>query len=355
MTKLRLGVIGAGSWTVASHLPNLSRRHDEVEFVSVCRKGKGELEKIRNDWGFVHASEDYREVLDAGLDVCVVGSPPALHHEHAKAAIEAGAHVLVEKPFTVEPSDAWDLVAAATRLQRHLVVSYGWNYLPMIREARKLMQSPGIGDPEIVGIVMASQCRELLSGISPSYPGSAEEIIPEPATYSDPAVAGGGYGQAQLTHALGLALWLTGMRGEQVFALTSAPDNAPVELHDAFSIRYHGGAIGTMYGGSCHLGAGGLRDQLEVRAIGSEGQLHVDLERALVWLYRSEDEEQQLTLDPHAGVYHCDGPPETLVDLALGRDVENCSPGELGARTVEILAAGYRSAASGQIEPVETA
>ena len=39
MSKLRLGVIGAGSWAVASHLPNFARRHDEVEFVGVCRKG----------------------------------------------------------------------------------------------------------------------------------------------------------------------------------------------------------------------------------------------------------------------------------------------------------------------------
>jgi len=41
-----------------------------------------------------------------------------------------------------------------------------------------------------------------------------------------------------------------------------------------------------------------------------------------------------------------------LVDLALGKEVENCSPGELGARTVEILDAAYRSAASGQLEHV---
>ena len=94
-----------------------------------------------------------------------------------------------------------------------------------------------------------------------------------------PALSGGGYGQAQLSHALGLALWLTGLRGEEVFALMSAPLDAPVELHDAISIRYGNGAIGTLSGGSAHLGAGGNKHQLEVRAIGSDGQLHVDVER----------------------------------------------------------------------------
>src|SRR5439155_19942048 len=83
--KLRLGVIGAGSWAVASHLPNFARRRDEVEFVAVARKGDELLRKIRDDWGFAVASEDYRDVVAAGIDVCLVSSPTAFHHEHAKA------------------------------------------------------------------------------------------------------------------------------------------------------------------------------------------------------------------------------------------------------------------------------
>jgi hypothetical protein len=57
-------------------------------------------------------------------------------------------------------------------------------------------------------------------------------------------------------------------------------------------------------------------------------------------------------VQPGDGVYDCDGPPHALVDLALGKDVPNLSPGELGARTVEILDAAYRSARSGRLESV---
>jgi hypothetical protein len=60
----------------------------------------------------------------------------------------------------------------------------------------------------------------------------------------------------------------------------------------------------------------------------------------------------RLDLEPDAGVYDCVGPIDALVDLALGRDVENRSPIELGARTVEILDAAYRSARSGAVEAV---
>ena len=96
--KLRLGVIGAGSWAVASHLPNLTHRRDEVEFVAVSRLGGELLHSIKQTFGFRVASEDYRDVIEAGIDICVVSSPTALHYEHAKAALEAGASVLVEKP-----------------------------------------------------------------------------------------------------------------------------------------------------------------------------------------------------------------------------------------------------------------
>lgn len=352
MSKLRLGVIGAGSWAISSHLPNFAKRGEEVEFVGVCRKGPELLEKTKQDWGFAVASEDYHDVIDAGMDICLVASPHGLHYEHAKAALEAGAHVLCEKPFTVEPSHAWELVELAERNGRHLVLSYGWNYLPQMRETKRLMDEYGIGSVEQSSLQMASVCRELLANLG-DYPGAAPESIPEQATWTDPK-NGGGYAQAQLSHALGVSLWLTGLRGADAFALMTSVLGATVEHHDAVVVRYEGGSIGTMSGGSCHLGSGGNRHQLEFRAIGSEGQLMIDLERDEFWLFRADGTEFRPALEPDALLYDCDGPPNTLVDLALGKAVENCSPGELGARAVEIVDAAYRSARSGKLEPIRS-
>src|SRR5436853_1440976 len=137
MAKLRLGVIGAGSWAVASHLPNFAQRRDEVEFVAVARKGPELLQKIKDDFGFETASEDYRDVIDAGIDICLVASPTALHHEHAKAALEAGAHVLVEKPVTIDPREAWDLVETADRKGLHQIRRLGWHLLPLLQDANR--------------------------------------------------------------------------------------------------------------------------------------------------------------------------------------------------------------------------
>jgi predicted dehydrogenase len=345
-------VIGAGSWAVASHLPNFAARKDDVEFVGVSRKGTDLLHKIRDDFGFAVASEDYRDVLAEGLDICLVASPTGLHHEHAKAAMESGAHVLVEKPFTIAPADAWDLVDTAERTGRHLVVAFGWNYKPMVRDFKALVDEHGIGDVEHMTIQMASVTRELLSNTG-AYPDASPEAVPEQRTWTDPAVSGGGYGQAQLSHALGLALWITGLRGEAAFALMSDALGAPVELHDAISVRYRGGAIGTLAGGSCHTGANENKHQLEFRAFGSAGQMHLDVEREIAWLWTDGGEvDVRLPVSEGDGAYDCDGPPHTLVDLALGRSGENHSPGELAARTVELLDAAYRSARSGRLERV---
>ena len=190
MAKLRLGIIGAGSWAVASHLPNLARRADDVEFVGVARKDTDLLHTISERYGFAVASEDYREVIDAGIDIALVASPSGLHHEHTRAALEAGAHVLVEKPVTIDPADAWDLVDLARSRDRHLVVAFGWNYRPMVVEAKRIMDEHGIGEIEQLTIQMASTTRELLSNTG-AYPAADPEAVPEPATWTDPALSGG--------------------------------------------------------------------------------------------------------------------------------------------------------------------
>lgn len=347
MSPIRVGVIGAGSWAVASHLPNLAK-HADVEFVGVSRKGPELLEKIKEEYGFQVASEDYRDVLAAGIDVAIVASPSGFHAEHALAALESGAHVMCEKPVTIDPESAWMLAKRADELGKAFVVSFGWNYKPMVQKAKALLDAGGIGRLEQMSVHMSSATRELLSNTG-DYPGASPEAVPEQRTWTDPRLSGGGYGQAQLTHALGLAFWLTGARAASGFASMSAPLGAPVELHDAIVYNYDGGGIGVLSGGSAHLGVYNNKHALEVRAIGSEGQFLVDVQREAVWLFRG-GEEQILEFEPGDGTYDCIGPIDTVLEAARGGSYINQSPAELGARVVEALDIAYRSAASGQLE-----
>jgi predicted dehydrogenase len=356
MAKLRVGLIGAGSWTVASHLPNLVRRRDrgELELTVVSRRNEVLLERIRDRFGIAKATTDWRAVLAEEPDIVIVGSPPGQHHEHAKAALEAGAHVMCEKPFTIDPADAWDLDDTAKRTGRQLFVAYGWNYRPMLMEAYRLMhEDGGIGEIEHVSMHMDSQTRELLSETG-AYPLADPEMVPQVETWSRHETSGGGYGQAQLTHLLGLALWVTDLRGESVFALMSAPMGAKVELHDAVTLRFTNGAIGTMSGASSHVGTVRERQAVGLRVLGAKGMFHLELRDDMLWRFRAPDDEVRLELEPGAGAYDCVGPIDAVVDAGLGRRPANNSPAELGARTVEILHAAYRSAKSGVLEQVAT-
>jgi len=345
--KLRLGVIGAGSWALAAHLPALAARADVVEFAGVCRKGGAALARIAGQYGFEVASEDYRDVIAAGPDICVVASPAAFHYEHASAALAAGAHVLCEKPMTIDPDQAWELAGRAREARLTLLISFGWNYKPIVRQAARLVSEHGIGRLEQMSITMSSPTRELLSNTG-SYPDADPQTVPEQATWTDPALSGGGYGQAQLSHALALALRLVPDRVAAAYAMMTP--GAPVELHDAVCLRLDGGGIATLSGGSSHTGAGGNKHALQVRAVGSEGQLLVDVEREEVWLYRPDGTDIRLPVRPGDGAYDASGPANALVDAGLGKLDDNPASGDLGARTVEALALAYRSARTGNLE-----
>lgn len=349
MSRLRLGVIGAGSWASVAHLPSLAAMGDEVEFVAVSRHGDRALAAVKERFGFQVASTDYRDVLDAGVDIVVVASPTAFHAEHTIAALEAGAHVLCEKPFTIFSADAWNTVRTAERMDRHLLLSFGWNYAPMIRRTVDLLAGGGIGTVEYFSLTMSSQTRELLTD-SGSYPDSSPTSAPEPATWTDPTLSGGGYGQAQLSHALALALSLTGARVEGAFALMSGTPESRVELHDAFSFQLVGGGIASVGGASSFTGADGNKHHLSLEAVGDQGQLLVDVFRERVSLFRSDVGQVDLDVRSGDGSYDATLAAKCLVDLAIGRTSDNPAPGELGARTVEALELGYRSATSGQFE-----
>ncbi|MGV8858172.1 Gfo/Idh/MocA family protein [Rhodoglobus sp.] len=344
MKKIRVSVIGAGSWALAAHLPALKSR-DDVELVGVCRSNLDAAERIRDTFGFEFASADYRDVLTPGVDAVIVASPSSLHHEHAAAALRSGAHVLCEKPMTIASAEAWDLVEIAREHDRELLIAFGWNFMAMIRNAKEMIARVGIGTLEHVTVHMSSSTRELLSGTG-SYPDSAPDSVPQTATWTDPLVSGGGYGQAQLSHALGLTLALFPDRIVAASAQMFGAATTPVELHDAAVLNFESGAIGVLSGASAHAGAWKDKHDLQVRAVGSEGQAMVDVLREEAWIYRPDSGEHRLDLSPGDGAYQAEGPANALIEIALGRG-DNPAPGTLGALTAEALELVYRSAAQG--------
>ena len=143
--RARIGVIGAGWWAAANHLPVLKAMPD-ADVVAVSRLGQAELERVRAAFDVERAFEDYSTMLgEVAMDGVVVASPHVLHHQHGVAALAKGCHVLVEKPLATSAADARDLLARAQAAGREIVVPYGWNFKPWTEEARRLVAAGAIG------------------------------------------------------------------------------------------------------------------------------------------------------------------------------------------------------------------
>ncbi len=349
--RLRLGVIGAGAWAAFAHIPGFLR-HPEVEPWIVNRRDPEALADLQRRFGFVHATTDWHEVIDAKPDIVTITGPVALRAEQARAALEAGIDVLAEKPFTVDPADAWAIDALARERGRHVVLCYAWNEMGISAHARRLIHGPdGIGEVEQVSIEMSTIVRDLLTE-GATYLGDADVPLPRGETWSDPAVSGGGYGQGQLTHAIGLLLYLVpDLRASQVAAFTSSPGSR-VELHDVLAVRFTDGVIGSIGGASLPPGAFGNEHQLVIRVTGSDGQVMLDMAARRVTRSKRDGDDVTVELSDDDILWSFDRVTDRLVDLALGRATDNPSPAALGAKVVEILDGMYRSAASGRIETV---
>jgi predicted dehydrogenase len=253
---------------------------------------------------------------------------------------------MVEKPMTTKASKAWELVDLAKRGQRHLLVPYGWNYKPFVARAAALVREGAIGEIEFVMCHMASPIRDLLGG-GRFAAADAAFVRPDPRTWADPVVAGGGYGHSQLSHSTGMLFYLTPLRAEAVFALMSN-SGAAVEINDAITVRFANGAIGTVSGTAAV--PDGQKYQVDLRLFGREGMLLVDVERERLELRHRSGPDVVVDVPSGDGDYTCEGPPNRFVDLILGRTSTNNSDGEMAARSVELLDAAYRSAQSGMLE-----
>lgn len=341
--KARLGFIGAGWWATTNHMPLLAARSD-VEMVAVCGLDAAVLARVQRHFGFTHATPDVDDLLRQGLDAVVVASPHRHHFAHAAAALNAGCHVLVEKPMCTRAADARRLVALARDTGRHLLVSYGWHHRPLTVRAKQLMDSSVVGTVQHVACHMGSPSKEFFMGTAFRF-GEPPLVAPEFENYTDPELSHGGYGQAQLSHSLGLLTWLTDLEPEAVYA-AMAESGARIDLHNALTVHFDGGALASVSGtAGVPVGA---RFQLDLRIFGSEGALLYDIDRARLAVFRDDGDSQELAVGADDGAYRCDGPPHELVELTLGLTDRNSSPGDVGRRAVEIVHAAYASHASGR-------
>src|SRR5688572_9797425 len=116
----RIGVIGTGWWASQYHIPSLLT-YDGAALVAIADNDPKRLDLARKTFDVEHVFADAQELIASDLvDGVVIATSHDAHFPLAAAALEAKLHVLVEKPMTIEPVDAWRLVELAEANGLHL-------------------------------------------------------------------------------------------------------------------------------------------------------------------------------------------------------------------------------------------
>lgn len=145
MTRTTIGVIGCGYWG-----PNLIRNFAENEGARVtwlCDLDSERLVAMGRRYPLASTTEDYRALLkDPGLDAVVIATPVASHFLFAREALEAGKHVLVEKPFTASVREAEVLTGMARDKGLTLMVDHTFVYTGAVRKIKEIIEQGELGD-----------------------------------------------------------------------------------------------------------------------------------------------------------------------------------------------------------------
>lgn len=140
-----VGLIGYGYWG-----PNLLRNFFEqpdATVVAVSDLRPERLAQVGSRYPTVHATPDYRELLqDPRIDLVAIATPVSTHFELAMAALRAGKHVMVEKPFTASTEEALRLLEEADRRNLRVMVDHTFLFTPAVRKIHELISSGQLGD-----------------------------------------------------------------------------------------------------------------------------------------------------------------------------------------------------------------
>jgi len=145
--KVRIGVIGLG--IMGEQYVRIYQAHPLAVVTAVCTRRKEKLDELGQKYGIASRYSDYRKMLDEGsFDAVCIATPDFAHFAPVKAALEAGKHVLCEKPFTTELSEADELLELSrTRRDQRLQVAFNHRWLASYHHGFSAIQKGSIGKP----------------------------------------------------------------------------------------------------------------------------------------------------------------------------------------------------------------
>jgi predicted dehydrogenase len=321
MDKVRIGIIGCGG--MARYHGHLFTTYvPEAEIVALAEPNENNLarfikEVFENDPQAEPATfGDYRAMLEqVALDGVLIVSPHNQHYQQAIDVLDAGAHVLVEKPMVIRTEDALGLIEHAERRGKVVSVAFPGPFTTEFQYVRQAREQGLLGE---VSLISGHCCQQWIQNVGGSW-------------RTDPVQSGGGNLYDSGAHMFNAMLYLSGLAVTEVYAMVNNKDQQ-VDVEAAVSLRFSNGALGTatVSGDATYFEQG-------IYLQGTKGTVKTSIYGGSLEHYDGGQRVKYPRV-PEVSLLQ-----QNFVDVVRGR-AETPSPALLGLRQARLMDAIYESA-----------
>lgn len=294
--RIRFGMVGGGQGAFIGAVHRIAARiDDQYELVAGALSSDPERASASaRELGIAadRSYASYEEMARAeaarpdGIEAVSIVTPNHLHAPIARAFLNAGIHVICDKPLTTSVKDAEELVSLVEKSGKLFVLTHNYSGYPMIRQARSMVASGELGD---IRVIQVEYPQDWLTERSELSGNKQAEWRTDPARSG----AGGAIGDIG-THAYHLAGFVSGLETEQVLAqLTSFVEGRSLDDDVQIMLRYKGGARGSLWASQVAVGN---ENGLKLRIYGSKGGLEwTQADPNYLWFTRFGEPKQLIT------------------------------------------------------------
>lgn len=294
--RIRLGMVGGGQGAFIGAVHRIAARIDgQFELVAGAlsseparaRASAAELGiAAERSYGSFEEMARAEAARPDGIEAVSIVTPNHVHAPAACAFLEAGIHVICDKPMTTTVAEAERLVDLVESSGRLFVLTHNYTGYPMVRQARAMVAKGELGD---VRVVQVEYPQDWLTDRAELSGSKQAEWRTDPKRSG----AGGCIGDIG-THAYNLAAFVTGLETEALLAqLTTFAPGRLLDDHVEIMLRYKGGARGLLWASQVAVGN---ENALKLRIYGSQGGLEWSQEDPnYLWFTRLGQPKQLLT------------------------------------------------------------
>jgi predicted dehydrogenase len=278
LRRLRLGMVGGGQGAFIGAVHRIAARLDD-RFELVAGALSSDPERARQsaaEAGIGRSYDDWREMArveaarDDGIDAVAIVTPNHLHAPVATAFLEAGIHVVCDKPLAISLAEGEALAKLTREKNRLFALTHTYSGYPLVRHAREMIEAGELGQ---IRVVQVEYAQDWLA--EPIENGGLNK---QAGWRTDPALAGpaGCLGDIG-THAYQLAAFVTGMTPVALSAeLHTFVPGRRIDDHVQAMLRYANGARGMLWASQV---ASGAENALRLRVYGTKASLAFDQEQ----------------------------------------------------------------------------